>query len=69
MNKKNINLKTAMWMGLFVFLTIIPSIIFSNQAYDLDEFDDLEKKKKNLDNCNGKKLLNQLSRELELELL
>jgi len=42
MNKKNINLRTTIWMGLFVFLTIIPSIIIANQAYDLDEFDDLE---------------------------
>ena len=61
MNKKNINLRTAIWMGLFVFLIIIPSIIFANQAYDLDEFDDLEKKsldeKENKSDDNNKQRL------------
>ena len=46
-------------MGLFVFLTIIPSIIFTNQAYDLDEFDDLEKKS---DNNDDKQKLNEKQR-------
>jgi len=54
MNKKNINLRATFWMGLFVFFTIIPSIIFANQTYDLDEFDDLEKKSDNNDNYNQK---------------
>ena len=49
MNKKNLNLRTTIWMGLFIFFTIIPSIIFANQTYDLDEFDDLEKKSDNND--------------------
>ena len=62
MNKKNLNLRTTIWMGLFVFLTIIPSIIFANQTYDLDEFDDLEKKSLNekereSDNNNKQRLI------------
>lgn len=62
MNKKNINLRTTIWMGLFVFLTIIPSTIFAIQAYDLDEFDDLELKssgnqKKKNDNDDDKQKL------------
>ena len=62
MNKKNLNLRTTIWMGLFVFLTIIPSIIIANQAYDLDEFDDLEKKslnnkEKKSDNNNKQRLI------------
>ena len=52
MTKKNINSRTTIWMGLFVFLTLIPSIIIANQAYDLDEFDDLDLK--SLDNKNKK---------------
>ena len=54
-------------MGLFVFLIIIPSIIFANQAYDLDEFDDLELKsldnqKKKSDNNDDKQQLNEKQR-------
>ena len=54
MNKKNINLRTTIWMGLFVFLTLIPSMIIANQAYDLDEFYDLEKKSDNNDDKKQK---------------
>ena len=45
MTKKNIYLRTTIWMGLFVFLTILFSeLTFSNQDNELDEFDDLELK-------------------------
>ena len=68
MNKKNINIRTAIGMGLFVFLTIITSIIFAKQAYDLDEFDDLElklldnQKKKSDNNNDDKEKLNEKQR-------
>jgi len=62
MNKKNLIIRATIWMGLFVFFTIIPSIIFANQTYDLDEFDDLEKKSLNekereSDNNNKQRLI------------
>ncbi len=49
-------------MGLFVFIIIIPSIFIANQTYDLDEFDDLEKKSLNekereSDNNNKQRLI------------
>ena len=43
MNKKNIYLRFTIWLGLFVFLTLLsPAITFANQNHDLDEFNELE---------------------------
>ena len=65
MNKKNIYIRTTIWTGIFVFLTfLLPAITFTDQGYDLDEFDDLElesvdrQKKKNAKRTNdGQRLI------------
>ena len=65
MNKKNIYIRTTNWIGIFVFLTfLLPAITFTDQGYDLDEFDDLElesvdrQKKKNVKRTNdGQRLI------------
>ena len=59
MNKKNIYIRTTNWIGKFVFLTfLLPAITFTDQGYDLDEFDDLELESVDRQNKKNAKLTN-----------
>ena len=59
MNKKNIYIRTTNWIGKFVFLIfLLPAITFTDQGYDLDEFDDLELESVDRQNKKNAKLTN-----------